>query len=80
MNDDRPCFDKPGIFGAGRPRDANPPEAVELCGPCPYKTECLEQFAANNRPEHVPYMMTVAGLTDERLRRAMRLVREGKAA
>lgn len=80
MNDDRPCFDKPGVFGAGRPRDARPVEAAELCAKCPYKVECLDQFAARNRAEHVPYLMVVAGLSDEKLRRAMRLVREGNAA
>lgn len=80
MNDGRPCLNLPGIFGAGKPKDARPDEAAELCGQCPYKVECLDQFAAANRPEWVPFSMTVAGLQNEKLRRAMRLVREGKAA
>lgn len=76
---DLPCLNKPDIFGAGRSHLAEPDEAAELCRRCPVRSECLETFALHNRPEHVPYDLTVAGLTNDRLRAAMRMIRE-KAA
>lgn len=77
---DLPCKDKADIFGAGRSHLAQPDEAAAICRKqCPVRNECLETFALNNRPEHVPYDLTVAGLTNDRLRAAMRMIRE-KAA
>lgn len=76
---DLPCKDKADIFGAGRSHLAAPDEAAKLCKRCPVRSECLETFALNNRPEHVPFDMTVAALTNDRLRAAMKMIRE-KAA
>ena len=73
------CLDQPGIFGAGNTRDADPDLAADICSGCPETGACLERFAAANRPEHVPYLMTVDGRTGDDLRRAMRMARNRAA-
>ncbi len=76
---DLPCKDEADIFGAGRSHLADPDEASKLCKRCPVRDSCLESFAFHNRPEHVPFNMTVSGLSNDRLRAAMKMIRE-KAA